>query len=162
MNVRTVTIAVGLMLLGGSADAQENPNNFHSRHNGDSVYNVDRPQRPPTESPPRPTGYWEKTWGAIATSDTGGALGTATGLSSKEQAERVAMQDCKTKGGGGCRVGLSYQNQCAVMAVGDGIALTRAASIEEAKADALKTCESKQDNCRVYYSACTEPKFHPY
>ena len=60
------------------------------------------------QGPSMPTGYWEKTWGAVATSESGGALGTAVGLSDKAQAEQVAMQDCKAKGGGGCMIGLSY------------------------------------------------------
>lgn len=113
-------------------------------------------------APPQPTGYWEKTWGAIATSETGGALGTAIGFSDKEQAEQIAMQDCKAKGGGGCKIGLSYHNQCAVMLVGNDVTLSRAASIEEAKADGMQACEARGDNCRVYYSACTEPIFHHY
>ena len=57
-------------------------------------------------------------------------------------------------------------HQCAVMLVGNGgyngVCLNRAATIEEAKADGMKECESKGDRCRVYYSACTEPIFHRY
>lgn len=73
MNIRIATITMGLLLLGENGVAQENPNNFHSRHNADSVYNVDQPrQSPAVHQPAKPTGYWEKTWGAIATSEKGG------------------------------------------------------------------------------------------
>lgn len=155
---------MGLVPLGGGAISQENPNNFHSRHNADSVYNVDQPrQSPAVHQPAKPTGYWEKTWGAIATSEKGGALGTAVGASSKAEAEQLAFADCKAKGGEGCRVDLAYRNQCAVMVLGvKQLGLVRAASIDEATADGLEACKAKGDNCRVYYSACTEPKFHRY
>lgn len=120
-----------------------------------------QPRQP--QQAPRPTGYWEKTWGAIATSETGDALGTAVGLPDRAQAERIAMQDCKAKGGGGCRVDLTYHNQCAVMVVGNRqLGLSRAASIDEATQDAIGVCNAKGDSCRVYYSACTEQIFHRY
>lgn len=48
---------------------------------------------------PRPTGYWEKTWGAIAPSPKGGVLGVAVGAHSKQEAERLALADCRAKGG---------------------------------------------------------------
>ncbi len=115
-----------------------------------------------SQPPPRPTGYWVKTWGAIATSETGGALGTVVGVDSQKEAEKIAMQECIAKGGGGCKVGISYHNQCAIMLVGKGVALARAESIDIAKAEGLKECKAKGDNCRVYYSACTEPRFVPY
>lgn len=163
MNVRTVTIAVGLMLLGSSADAQENPNNFHSRHNADSVYNVDRQQRSPVQPPPRPSGYWEKTWGAIAPSPKGGVLGAAVGAKSKLDAESLALADCKAKGGADCQVQIAYQNQCAVMVLGDKVFnLSSAASIQEAATSGLQRCSKEDTNCRVYYSACTEPVFYHY
>jgi hypothetical protein len=58
------------------------------------------------QQPPQPTGYWEKTWGAIAPSPVGGVLGTALGASSKEEAERLALEDCKAKGGGRAKLKL--------------------------------------------------------
>ena len=120
-------------------------------------------QQPQQQQPPQPTGYWEKTWGAIAPSPKGGVLGTALGASSKEEAERLALADCKAKGGGACEVDLAYHNQCAVMVLGDKVFNTaHAASIEEASNLGLQQCEVESGNCKVYYSACTEPIFHKY
>lgn len=120
-------------------------------------------QQPQQQLPPQPTGYWEKTWGALVSSETGGALGTSLGASTKSEAERLALADCKAKGGGGCRVDLTYHNQCAAMVIGDRTyRMYGAATIKEAVSIGMKECESKQSNCRVYYSACTEPIFHQY
>lgn len=158
-----ILITVLTCILGATVTAQENPNNFHARHNGESVYNVDRSQQAPQQRPPQPTGYWEKTWGAIAPSPVGGVLGTALGASSKEEAERLALQDCKQKGGGACEVRLAYYNQCAVMVLGSKIYRTASAgSIQEASDLGVGACSQEDSNCRVYYSACTEPIFHRY
>ncbi|WP_242162769.1 DUF4189 domain-containing protein [Lysobacter sp. M15] len=115
------------------------------------------------QQPPQPTGYWEKTWGAIAPSPVGGVLGTSLGASSKEEAERLALEDCKAKGGGACEVRIAYHNQCAVMVLGDNVYRTaRAGSIEAAAKVGIDACSKEDTNCRVYYSACTEPVFHKY
>lgn len=93
------------------------------------------------QQPPHPVGYWEKTWGAIAPSPQGGVLGTALGASSKEEAERLALEDCKAKGGGACEVRLAYHNQCAVMVLGNNIYRTASAgSIEEAAEIGIGAC----------------------
>lgn len=115
------------------------------------------------QAAPQPTGYWEKTWGAIAPSPVGGVLGTAVGASSKEEAERIALADCKTKGGGACEVDIAYHNQCAVMILGDKFISTFGnATVEEASERGLTHCRKSDTNCRVYYSACTKPIFHKY
>lgn len=122
-------------------------------------------QQQPQESslPPQPSGYWEKTWGAIAPSPVGGVLGTAVGASSKEEAERLALVDCKAKGGRACEVNLVYHNQCAAMVVGDKrLKLYGAGTIQEAADLAMSECEKSDANCEVYYSACTEPIFHKF
>lgn len=113
--------------------------------------------------PPEPTGWWEKTWGAIAPSPKGGVLGTALGASNREEAEQLALADCKAKGGVECEIELSYHNQCAVMTVGDKfLGSAHAASIERASEIGIAGCQRNDTNCRVYYSACTEPIFHQY
>ena len=113
--------------------------------------------------PPQPTGYWVKTWGAIAPSPKGGVLGTAVGADSKAEAERLALADCKKKGGQSCQVDLAYHNQCAVMILGQKFISTFGnATIKEASERGLKHCQKNDTNCRVYYSACTEPRFIKY
>lgn len=163
MKVRTAAIAMAFSLLGAGVAAQENPNDFHARHNADSVYNVDRAQHASTQQPPRPTGYWETTWGAIAPSPISGVLGTAVGASSKAEAERSALSDCQRKGGRSCKVNLAYHNQCAVMIVGDRyLSSFSNATLDEAQGRGLAECQNGYGKCRVYYSACTEPIFHRY
>lgn len=65
------------------------------------------------QPPPQPAGYWEKTWGAIASSESGGALGTALGATSQSQAEQLAIEDCKAQRGGAakspCRITINAQ-----------------------------------------------------
>lgn len=114
--------------------------------------------------PPRPTGYWETTWGAIAGHSSKPILGTAVGANSEAQAREIALQDCKAKGGGaGCRLDIAYHNQCAVLVTGDNIYITySAASIKRAAELGMAECGKADTNCRVYYSACTEPIFHYY
>ncbi|WEI17693.1 DUF4189 domain-containing protein [Acinetobacter proteolyticus] len=164
------SLCLGLLSFTGMAIANDsNPNSagYHARHNASSVYyqgpnGAANQQQAAPQLPPQPTGYWVKTWGAIATSKTGGALGTVVGVDSQKEAEKIAMQDCKAKGGGGCKVGMSYHNQCAAMLVGSDVTLSRAESIAVAKTEGLKECAARGDNCRVYYSACTEPRFVKY
>ena len=166
MNLRA-WLTLGLLAFGAPAAAQEVPNSpdYHARHNPQSVYYQGPGQQPAQQQPPQPTGYWEKTWGAIAPSPQGGVLGTALGASSKEEAERLALEDCKAKGGA-CKVLSTYFNQCGAMVLGrDQMFTARAGSESEASEEAVEYCqetEGSDTNCRVYYSACTEPIFHKY
>lgn len=162
-------LCLGFLGLSGSAYAEGGcPNGMTPVNNGQNWTcvpggNDAAVQQAAPQLPPQPTGYWVKTWGAIATSETNRALGTAVGANSEEEAKRQALFDCKEQKGDGCRVDLTYHNQCAVMVVGKKqLGLSRAASIAEATADGLKECTAKGDNCRVYYSACTEPRFVKY
>jgi len=120
-------------------------------------------QQAAPQLPPQPTGYWVKTWGAIAPSPKGGVLGTAVGADSKAEAERLALADCKNKGGQSCKVQIAYHNQCGVMIIGDKfLGTARAETIDKASALGIKNCQVSDTNCRVYYSACTEPRFVKY
>lgn len=118
-------------------------------------------QQPPP--PPQPTGYWEKTWGAIAPSPVDGILGTSVGESTEEEAKRVALSDCQAKGGAECNINLAYHNQCAVMIAGEKFINSFGnATIAEAEQRGLEHCRQRDSKCRVYYSACTEPIFHKF
>lgn len=160
-----------LLLLNGVASAQGCPNGIPSANNPGCI--------PPDDSlspyyegssglqsvspAARPSGSWQKTWGAIATSLSGGALGVVTGALSKQEAEQRAFADCKAKGGGGCQVDLTYRNQCAAMVVGKvEVKLAGAPTIQEATQISMKACQDLDRGCRVYYTACTEPIFLRY
>lgn len=170
----------GLLLLGlllvGNAQAQMNNNRHHQQQQRVQSQNhaVEQnrmgymtqqqqmqQQLPPP--PPQPTGWWDTTWGALAPSPVGGVLGTAVGASSKEEAERLALEDCNAKGGGACEVGLAYYNQCAAMIVGENTYSLAHAGDEGVAADiGIGTCKKKNKDCSVYYSACTKPVFRRY
>lgn len=160
---------LSLLVLSGSAFAEggcdpgytpvNNGQNWTCIPGGNDTSTV----QPQSNSTKRPSGYWEKTWGAIAPSPKGGVLGTAVGAKTKQAAERLALSDCKAKGGGACKVNLAYHNQCAVMIVGDKYLTSYSnATIEEAANRGLKECNADNTGCRVYYSACTEPIYRQY
>ncbi len=164
-----IMLVAGVILVAPRADAQDaNPNSmtYHAIHNPQSsYYQGPRQGEEGAKQPPemRPTGYWEKTWGAIAPSPVGGVLGTAIGASSKVDAERQALADCKKKGGRACKVELAYYNQCAVMTLGDKyLGTAHAESIERASEIGIIACKETDTNCTVYYSACTSPIFHNF
>lgn len=157
---------LGLLGLSSSAYAEGGcPNGMTPVNNGQNWTCIPGGNDAPTQqqaapSPPRPTGHWVKTWGAIAPSPKGGILGTAVGADSKREAERLALADCKKKGGQSCKVELAYHNQCAVMTLGDKfLGTANAETVKRATEIGIAGCQKTDTNCRVYYSACTEPYF---
>lgn len=115
--------------------------------------------------PPRPSGEWLKTWGAIATSGSGNG-GVSSQQLSKEDAEQVALRNCAQAGGKDCIVELTYRNQC-VAAVrsptGSGGQISTAASVEGAKARALRLCQERYGReCTLVLAECSEPVFRKY
>ena len=67
-------------------------------------------------APPRPTGEWIKTWGAIAMSSSTGEVGTVVGKLSEGDAKISAIKQCAKGGANDCAVQLFYRNQCAALA----------------------------------------------
>ncbi|QDH71343.1 DUF4189 domain-containing protein [Marilutibacter alkalisoli] len=171
---------LGFLLVTGNNQAQMNNNQYHQHQqriqNRNHVAEQNRQgymaqqrqmqQEQMQQQSPQPTGWWETTWGALAPSPVGGVLGVAVGASSKEEAESRALADCKSKGGGACEVLATYFNQCGAMALGaERIFGASAGTEKSAGEEAVRYCEQEEGadaNCRVYYSACTEPVFHKY
>ncbi|QDH71347.1 DUF4189 domain-containing protein [Marilutibacter alkalisoli] len=169
---------LGFLLVTGNNQAQMNNNQYHQHQqriqNQNHVAEQNRQgymaqqrqtqQEQMQQQSPQPTGWWETTWGALAPSPVGGVLGVAVGASSKEEAEQLALEDCKAKGGGGCEVEFAYHNQCGAMVLGQAnYHIVGAGSVSKASEFGIKLCEDRGDsNCSVYYSACTEPVFHRY
>lgn len=105
-------------------------------------------------APSEPAPEWRSRYGAIATAN--GAFGTANDETSAKKAEKKAMKQCEANGGKDCRVSLSFGNQCAAMAWGDTVTSSEpAADIPQAEAQALKSCGERTQNCKIYYSACS-------
>ena len=103
-------------------------------------------------------GHWRASWGALATFEPGGVLGEATGLGSKSEAERAAINDCKAKGGTVCKLEVSYQNACAALAgSATGYVVVSDADLPVAESDALSTCsKAGYPNCHISYTACSK------
>ena len=110
-----------------------------------------------------PAGDWKETWGAIAPSDKDNIFGAAVGEDSKQEAEQIALADCKARGGAACKVELAYQNQCIAMVTGKKqFKLKSADSIAAATQQAMADCQQDDTACRVAYSVCTLMRFVPY
>ena len=62
-----------------------------------------------------PSVRWEDRWGAIAVDSVTGKTGVAGSKATRQKAE-AALAICAQKGGGDCKVNLSYANQCGVIA----------------------------------------------
>ncbi|WP_223875546.1 MULTISPECIES: DUF4189 domain-containing protein [Xanthomonas] len=116
-------------------------------------------------APSRLTGEWIKTWGAIATSPSGNG-GVSSGRFSKNEAQSVALQNCKNAGAKNCMVEFVYYNQCVALVYplgGDGGIFYSAATVEEAVSLAKSKCEaSVKSECKVAISECSKPIFKKY
>ncbi|MBX8539761.1 DUF4189 domain-containing protein [Pseudomonas cichorii] len=64
------------------------------------------------EAPPRPTGEWIKTWGAIAGYAQRDEVWSTTGKFSEEDARQEVLGKCNASGATDCTVDMTYFNQC--------------------------------------------------
>lgn len=105
-----------------------------------------------------PEERWETRWGAIAIGD--GYFGAAEGASSKDEAENTAMQRClSTSNGEKCWVKISYSDQCAALAWGDGgVIAFRSPDKDDAERSAVSSCSKHTTHCKVFYSGCSYPR----
>jgi hypothetical protein len=123
-----------------------------------------RGERPniPSFQPQKKQEKWADTWGAIAFgdgSDGGGVMGAVTSMDSERQASKAAIEQCQANGGKSCEIGITYFNQCAVVAWGDtGNSYVRAPTVEIATEMSMANCSAKHANCSVYYWGCSPAK----
>jgi hypothetical protein len=120
----------------------------------------------PIQETPEPV--WERRWGAIAIpsrdkegpSELGEGikdLGIARRKASKNLAQEHAMQDCQLHGEG-CKLMLTYHDQCGVVVWGDNqVAFASAQTIDQAEEVAMKDCNQHSANCELYYYDCSYP-----
>lgn len=104
---------------------------------------------------------WSSRWGAIAIDPevAKGGVGVAGDMESRASAEAEAMNVCRDTGGGEtCRIEVSYDNQCAVIAWGDHYYVTaNTETVIEASRIGLEACGVRTENCRIVYSNCSYP-----
>ncbi|RJU09318.1 hypothetical protein XcmpCFBP7700_20295 [Xanthomonas campestris] len=126
----------------------------------------------------RPSGKWLKTWGAVAVGfiDSATSYGVTTGKLSKFEAEEDALRRCSSHGETNCRIGLSYENQCAVIVephingrpYSTGLLrILGRKTIAQASSEAVKICQkdnrqNPQAECKIVYAACSEPIFEKF
>ncbi|MCH7294310.1 DUF4189 domain-containing protein [Acinetobacter higginsii] len=101
---------------------------------------------------------WADRWGAIA-NDTKGIFGIVSNLRSKRQAEKAAIEECRKRGGGACKVDYTYHNQCVAVGGNDAAANTASGpDLDEVKVRAVRNCEAQSNKkCIVFYSGCSMP-----
>ncbi|WP_338011953.1 DUF4189 domain-containing protein [Stenotrophomonas indicatrix] len=116
--------------------------------------------------PPRPSGQWHKTWGAVAMGEQGDT-GVSKQKSSRREAESEALAQCATWGAKRCVVKISYENQCVAVASPQasqtGAHIARAVDTDTAAQVAMRGCKDQGGiQCKVVYSACSEPIFERF
>lgn len=106
-----------------------------------------------------PPSQWSRRWGAIATDEPKGILGEASGMASRDDAQRAAVADCRTKGGSPCKFEIAFDNECAALVGSDtGYVVTADTTTDKAIAVGMKTCTSAGYlNCDAYYTTCSMP-----
>ncbi|WP_244150051.1 DUF4189 domain-containing protein [Xanthomonas sacchari] len=117
-------------------------------------------------APPRPTGEWIKTWGAIAAASNGD-IGSSTGKFSEQDAKDNALRICENFGNSDCKIMVTYKNQCvAVVKAADGRIggkIVTAGGEDEARKDALNQCKKTSGaECSVVGTDCSKPYFKKY
>ncbi|MCS3745060.1 hypothetical protein FHY18_000590 [Xanthomonas arboricola] len=113
-----------------------------------------------------PTGKWESRWGAIAIDSLTGSVGTSFDLKSKSAAASEAISTCAVEDSKKCKLITTYSNQCIALAwpsVKGRPASTGLAKEENyAKIRAIDNCNESGGDCKVIYSACSQPVFFKY
>lgn len=106
-----------------------------------------------------PQHRWVTQWGAVATHESDGSLGTVINMVSESSARQAALADCQSKHGSTCKVDLAYHDQCAAMIVSlNGYNVGGAATSDEAVRIGMKICkDAGAANCHPGYIACSLP-----
>jgi hypothetical protein len=105
-----------------------------------------------------PPPLWQSRWQAISTDVDKAVLGKSIDTPTQKEAERLALQDCRTQGGTNCKIAISYGNGCVALAAGDILVSTGSGgSKPEAEERAIGKCRTGAKDCRVYYLACSPP-----
>lgn len=109
-------------------------------------------------SEPRASPVWETRWGAIAVDFSMGKFGVGNARRTKNEAENIAVGECKKEGGTDCEVDLTYYNQCGAIAWGSSDVRTfRAETKEIASVHAIEACNKQTVDCKIYYADCSFP-----
>ncbi|MEX1828787.1 DUF4189 domain-containing protein [Luteibacter sp. CQ10] len=86
-----------------------------------------------------------------------GSAGVAEKKSTKGEAVRTALDQCRSSGGSDCRELLTYHNQCVAVAQnrsGGPVDAYGGARLKDAEVHALEACGG-EEKCRIMYKACS-------
>ena len=109
----------------------------------------------PVYLPTKPSKY-----GAVAWNNKNNEFGSSFLQTSSRAAKKQALINC---GGGDCKIISTYSNQCVALAWGqkpDGFSfgpIKYSRSLEQAKSEALNTCNAEASNCQIYVADCSLP-----
>ena len=117
-------------------------------------------------SPPRPSGEWLKTWGAIASAPNGDT-GVSSRQASHDDAERLAMKNCASFGSTDCTIAFTYRNQCVAgvnpIGGGKGGVISSAETRDKALARAMGKCEQASGGkSKAWIAECSPPVFRRF
>ncbi|WP_084818923.1 DUF4189 domain-containing protein [Xanthomonas albilineans] len=163
-------LAITMLLFSMNAYAEGGcpPGQLPAQSNGNMASCVPIPQDNPVQQPPRPTGKWLKTWGALA-ADDGDDFGISTGKMSKADAENDALINCERGIEKKCHVIQAYENQCVAVAEpqkrGNVIrSIESGPSVDEISNRAIINCEKKNpgSKCTIGYTDCTKQIFQRF
>lgn len=119
--------------------------------------------------PPQPTGRWYSRFGALVQSKSTSVVGLAADKESAEDALEDARMMCGSEGARDCETVFTYSNQCTAWLVpsaesaGSLTGISAGKSIREAEKNARRLCkDATGKKCKVFYSACSLPKFEKF
>jgi len=100
----------------------------------------------------------KNSFGSIAISRKDKTTGWSYGYDNKDQAEKVAVDNCTKSGGFGCEVWIYFNNECGAVATDGGKIITwgTAAAKRSAVQQALLQCsKAGGKNCAIKASLCS-------
>ena len=160
MEVKRTILVVGILLVGKAAFAQtacpQGAGAGSAQCGPSSLVNGDEPGSQTRSRHSLPSVKWADGWGAIA-GDGVSTFGVATDYPSKRKAKRAAIEDCRKRGGGRCKVNHVFANQCAAIIAGETMSATaNAPTSDEAISLGMQTCgQGGGTNCHVYWYGCS-------
>lgn len=162
MDIKVYLVSLLLLLFGLQAGAQTRcPMGVQA---GSIQCIPDDPQTGQS-APPRMTGEWIKTWGAVAGSDATGESGVVVGKLTEEEAKSAAIHQCALGGATDCKVDLAYKNQCVALVSSEVNSVSQSSATKQRAIDlAMSRCAKKSGGreCKVMYTACSDPIFRKY
>lgn len=119
--------------------------------------------------PAQTKGRWYERYGAIMQSESTTVVGVAADNETPQGALAEAASMCGAEGAKDCKVVMTYYNQCVAWLLpsadveGNMSGYAKGKTIKDAQKNAAKFCkDTTGKKCKVFYSACSLPKFEKF